>query len=78
MKKFHYSFTPNGTLKIWLSGSKEWPELAANIEPSFAQNELLHTQGAGEVPVLQSELKTGDLPGIIECLLYYQQYYNLN
>ncbi len=78
MKKFHYSFTPTGTLKIWLSGCKERPELLANIEPSFAQTKLTHTQGSGAVPIRQSELKTGDLPVIIECLLYYQQYYNLN
>ena len=78
MKKFHYSFTPTGTLKIWLSGCEKWPVLVANIEPTFAQTEFAHTQGAGVVPVLQSELKTGDLPGIIECLLYYQQYYYLN
>ena len=78
MKKFYYIFTPTGTLKIWLAGCAECPELVAQVEPAFANGGLKHTRGEGEVTLRQSELKTGNLPGIIECLLYYQQYYNQN
>ena len=78
MKKFYYIFTPTGTLKIWLAGCADCPELVAQVEPAFANGGLKHTSGAGEVALRQSELKTGKLPGIIECLLYYQQYYNQN
>jgi hypothetical protein len=78
MKKFYYLFTPTGTLKIWLAGCTECLELVAQVEPAFANGGLKHTRGAGEVALRQNELKTGKLPGIIECLLYYQQYYNQN
>ena len=78
MKKFYYSFTPTGTLKRWLTCCKEWPELVADIEPAYAQPCNKQTQGEGFVPLQANHLRTGELPVIIECLLYYQQYYNLN
>lgn len=78
MKKFSYCFNQTGTLNIWLTGCREYPELVAQIEPAFAQTEVKHTRGAGEVELKYRQLRTGELPGIIECLLYYQQSYSQN
>ncbi len=78
MKKFSYSFNQTGTLNIWLTGCREYPELVAQIEPAFAQTEVKHTSGAGEVELKSHQLRTGELPVIIECLLFYQQSYNQN
>lgn len=78
MKKFSYSFNQTGTLSIWLTCCREYPELVAQIEPAFAQTTVKHTKGAGEVILNNGQLRTGELPGIIECLLFYQQSYNQN
>jgi len=78
MKKFTYSFNQTGTLNIWMMGCREYPELVARIEPAFAQTAVRHTCGAGEVELKCHQLRTGELPGIIECLLFYQQSYNQN
>ena len=78
MKKFYYSFTTTGTLNIWLKGYKKLPELVAEIEPACTQTKIIHTRGSGMVPLKQKELITGELPAILECLLYYQEYIYLN
>ena len=74
MKKFSYSF--NQMLKVPVC--MESSELVAQIEPAFAQTKVKHTKGAGEVILKNHQLITGELPGIIECLLFYQQSYNQN
>ncbi|GAB1454315.1 hypothetical protein MASR2M47_43710 [Draconibacterium sp.] len=78
MKKFYYSFTRHGTLIVWLTEPNEKPELLAQVAPSFTQTSTKHTQGRGMVPMQQNMANSDGVPVIIECLLYYQQYYSQN
>ena len=67
-----------GTIKIALTGSNEWPKLQAQIEPVPVQAEVQHNINSSMDSKRKNILEPGDLPVAIECLLYYQQYYNLN
>lgn len=78
MKNFCYSFSQQGTLIVWLAAPNEKPELLALVAPSFTQTYDNHTTGWGKVAMEQNDADTGELPVIIECLLYYQQCYSLN
>ena len=78
MKKTYYSSNPLGTIKISLTGCKEWPKLKAQLEQASAPAEVKHTRASAVETKRQNVLEPGDLPVAIECLLYYQQYYNLN
>jgi hypothetical protein len=78
MKNFYYSFTQQGTLTVWLTAPNEKPELLAKVTPAFVQTDKMHTQGWGTVPMQNNMLNADGLPVVIECLLYYQQYYSQN
>lgn len=78
MKNFCYSFSQQGTLIVWLAEPNEKPELLALVSPAFTQTSENHTTGWGKVTVEQNLANDGELPVIIECLLYYQQCYSLN
>jgi hypothetical protein len=78
MKSFYYCFARQGTLTVWLTEPNEKPELLTQVAPAFNQPQALHTQGWGIVPMQQNMLNDAGVPVIIECLLYYQQYYSYN
>jgi hypothetical protein len=78
MKKFHYSFTKHGKLIVWLTEPNEKPEFLAQVAPAFTQTNAMHTKGWGVVPMQKNMVNADGVPVIIECLLYYQQYYSQN
>jgi hypothetical protein len=63
---------------VWLAAPDEKPELLALVAPAFNQTQVNHTTGWGTVPMRKNMANAGELPVIIECLLYYQQCYSLN
>jgi hypothetical protein len=78
MKNFYYSFTQLGILIVWHTEPDKKPELLAQVAPAFTQTRVHHTQGWGVVPMRQMNSNADGVPVIIECLLYYQQYYSQN
>ena len=78
MNNFYYSFSQQGTLGVWLATPNEEPELLALVTPAFKQTGLSHTTGWGRVSSQPCMVNADGVPVIIECLLYYQQYYSQN
>lgn len=78
MINFCYSFSQQGTLIVWLATPDEKPELLALVTPAFNQDGLNHTKGWGRISPQPDMVNADGVPVIIECLLYYQQYYSQN
>jgi hypothetical protein len=78
MNNFCYSFSQQGTLIVWLAAPDEKPELLALVTPALNQNGITHTTGWGSVTAQPDMVNADGVPIIIECLLYYQQYYSQN
>ena len=78
MKNFYYSFTQQGILIVWHTAPDEKPELLTIAEPAIDQTGVMHTQGRGMVSIKPAKANEVGVPAIIECLLYYQQYYSQN